>query len=80
MSKELGKHLNANLDVKQAAIARCVLKTCEESMRWCGVLHRFVYSGDPSVIGFPLIAMKVMKSRTLSYTYGQGKMKNPNEF
>ena len=79
LSKEFGKHLNARLDVKQAAIARCALKTCEESIRWCGVLHRFVYSGDPSVVGLPSIAMKIMKSRTLSYTYGQGYGRHTKE-
>ena len=44
LSKEMNKNLNGHLDDKQLAVSRCVLKTCEESLRWCMVLHRFVYS------------------------------------
>ena len=40
LSKKLNKNLNKNLDERQHSIARCVLKTCEESFRWCVVIHR----------------------------------------
>ena len=44
LSTKFNKNLNKSLDQKQVAIARCVLKTCEESLRWCVVIHRFVYA------------------------------------
>jgi hypothetical protein len=67
-----GKYLNEKLDARQVGFARSVLKLCEESIRWCGVIHRFIYSGDPNESGLPLFILKLMKSRTKSYTYGQG--------
>lgn len=72
LSKIHGKYLNEKLDARQVGFARSVLKLCEESIRWCGVIHRFIYSGDPNESGLPLLVLKVMKSRTKSYTYGQG--------
>ena len=47
LSKKFNKNLNKSLDQKQVAIARCVLKTCEESFRWCVGIHRFIYSVIP---------------------------------
>ena len=72
MSKLYEKNLNSKLTTYQAGIARCLLKTCEESLRWPMVLHRFVYSRQPTECGIPHWGFAIMVSRIKGYSYGQG--------
>jgi hypothetical protein len=75
LSSVYGINLNSKLNETQTGIARCLLKTCEESLRWCMVLHRFVYSRDPNESGIPSWAFKFMTPKIKGYTHGQGKVK-----
>ena len=72
LSSVYGLNLNSKLNDNQAAIARCLLKTCEESLRWCMVLHRFVYSRNPNESGIPAWAFIFMTPKIKGYSHGQG--------
>lgn len=72
LSKTLNKDLNSHLNERQKAVARAVMKLCEESLRWAMILHRAIYSGDPEESGVSRFIFMIMRRTNLRNTYAQG--------
>jgi hypothetical protein len=55
------------------------LKMTEESLRWVGVIDRFIYSRDPKVSGLPKLAYIYFYPRIKKRTYEQGYGRHSKE-
>lgn len=73
LSKVFQKDLNSHLTDDQKAIARATLKLCEDSLRWCLILHRFWYSkSSRKDIGLPLLGYWLFSYKAYRNAYYAG--------
>ena len=71
LAKNLGKDLSENLNNVEKSIARAFFKLCDESLRWCMIIHRYKY-GTPEDALMPWIIFRIIKNKVLKVTAAQG--------
>lgn len=70
---KLGKNLDKDLNEQQLALSRVIIVLVEESLKWCLIIHRYLYQNDESLKKTPIGDINYQNVKQFAYAHGYGR-------